>query len=73
MIGALSTQDLISIAAAGGGIDFDAAGVRRAIFVAIAAAAGGRAKIVLRGMAGRSVADLIAIGAAGKASVVVLD
>ncbi len=68
------TDDLVRIAAAGGGLRFDARARLTGDLVRIAsAAASGGAKIFLTGMSSRTTSDLIRIGAAGKGSVVFED
>lgn len=65
-----TTDDLIRIAAAGGGFVLDAAARPTDDLIRIAAAASNnRAQIVFRGLAARPVEDLIRIGAAGKGAV----
>lgn len=61
------TDDLVRLAAAGGGFRLDAGMRSTDELVRIAAAAGNSgAQIVLAGMAPRPIDDLVRIGAAGK-------
>lgn len=69
-----STDDLIRIAAVGGGFRLDAAVRSTDDLIRIAAAARtGGARLFLSGMAVRMTDDLIRIGAAGKGCVVFED
>lgn len=68
------TDDLIRIAAAGGGLRLDASARMTDDLIRIAAAAKtGGAHLFLSGMSARMTDDLIRIGAAGKGSVVFED
>ena len=68
------TDDLIRIAAAGGGLRLDASARMTDDLVRIAAAARtGSAILTLRGMSARMTDDLIRIAAAGKGSVILED
>jgi hypothetical protein len=67
----MSTEHLVRIAAAGGGIRFNVRGRSTDDLVRIAAAAStGGARLFLSGMSGRPTDDLIKIAAAGKGAVV---
>lgn len=66
-----AVEDLIRIAAVGGGFRLDAMGRETGELVRIAAAAvRGHAQVTFAGMESRPVNDLIQIGAAGKGHVV---
>ena len=68
--GARSTNELVRIAAAGGGFRLDAAARSTDELVRIAAAASSNgARITFYGLGARSTDDLVRIGAAGKGSV----
>lgn len=65
-----STEDIVRIAAAGGGFELRAGNRSPADLLRIAAAAKmGGAKVVLRGLASRSMDELIDIAAAGAGAV----
>ncbi len=69
-----TTDDLIKIAATGGGFRLGAATRRTDELIRIAAAAANKgSRVYLSGMAARTVDDLIRIGAAGNGSVVFED
>lgn len=66
-----SILDLVTIARAGGGLDFNAGFMSTVDLVQIArAAAMGKATLVLRGMAHRPITDLVAIARAGDGRVI---
>jgi DNA replication protein len=63
--------DVVKLVAAGGGIDMDATARSTDELVQIAEAASARQpKVILRGVKGRPVDDLIKIAAAGKGCVI---
>ena len=64
-----STNDLIRIAAAGGGFKIDGAARATNDLIRIAAASAGKGKVVFTNMAASSTNDLIRIAAVGKGSV----
>ena len=66
-----STEQLVRIAAAGGGMRFSAVGRSTDDLVRIAAAAStGGARLFLSGMSGRPIDDVIKVAAAGRGAVV---
>ncbi|OFV92266.1 MAG: hypothetical protein A3H28_17410 [Acidobacteria bacterium RIFCSPLOWO2_02_FULL_61_28] len=68
------TDDFVRIAAAGGGLRFDASARLTDDLVRIAAAAStGNARVFMSGMSARLSDDLVRIGAAGKGCVVFED
>ena len=64
-----TTNDLIRIAAAGGGFALDAAARSTDDLIRIAAAAREKGRLVFRGLGARSTYDLIRIAAAGGGAV----
>jgi DNA replication protein len=62
------TDDLVRIAAAGGGFELNAGSRHTDDLVRIAAAAAGRGRITLRGLSTRHTDDIVRISAAGKGS-----
>ena len=69
-----ATNDLIRIAAAGGGFHLNAAHRSTEDLIRIAAAAGNKgARLYFHGLASRTTEELIRLGAAGKGSVVFED
>lgn len=71
---AKATEDLIRIAAAGGGFNINASGRSTEDLIRVAAAAGNKgARVSFIGMRSKSTEDLIRIGAAGKGAVVFED
>jgi hypothetical protein len=64
-----STEELIQIVAAGGGLDLRAPGRSTDDLIRIAAAASGKGAQLIISPVGRSTEDLIRIGAAGKGCV----
>lgn len=74
MFEARSTDELVRIAAAGGGMEIKAAARTTDDLVRIAAAASNKgAKIYFRGLAARSTDEVVRIAAAGRGCVVFAD
>ena len=70
MVGALLAEDLISIVAAGGGLDLDVGNRTSGELLRIASAASqSGARIIFRGLDGRMISELISIASAGKGAV----
>ena len=70
MVGALNAEDLISIVAAGGGLDLDVGNRTSSELLSLASAASqSGARIILRGLGGRMISELISIASAGKGAV----
>lgn len=70
----MKTSDLVQLAAAGGGFTISAQGRPVSDLVTIAAAASNKgARLTITGVAGRMVAELVQIAAAGKGCVVFED
>lgn len=74
MFEARTTQELVQIAAAGGGFEIRVGPRRTQELVQIAAAASQNgAKVYFRGLAARTTQELVQIAAAGRGSVVFAD
>jgi hypothetical protein len=74
MFEARTTEDLMRIAAAGGGMELRGSARTTEDLMRIAAAASGKgARLFIRGMSARTTEDLMRIAAAGKGCVVFAD
>jgi hypothetical protein len=65
-----TTDELIRIAANGGGMDFKAAALPTDDLVKIASSASAKSTIIMRGLGGRSTDDLARISASSRGSVI---
>jgi predicted RNA-binding protein YlxR (DUF448 family) len=74
MLARKTPADLIRIAAAGGGLDFDASNKTPNDLIRIAAAAkSGGGQVIFRGVGRKTTNDLIRISAAGNGHVILAD